>query len=935
MQRYGTARASYGFRNCIQSYGNHESYNCVHRLLLNIQSAVSDLPNNTKFLNVSHNNIVTLHQGSFGHMPLILQLRIDYNNLKNIKTGAFDNLTKLEILDLSNNNISFLPKDVFRGLRNLTYLFLHQNSIDFIQVELLRPLVSLRFLNLSSNYLKSFHEIVESIQPLQRLKSLFVCSNSLTSLSHTHNLPLSLSQLFICNNRLQELHCDKNLFINVKYLDLSCNNLTSPSLQSLNLTKMIYLNMQYNKYFDIYKFIQNSSISLSNIDYSGLGLTNRSKISELCYYLKGINMTSLSLLGNEIKFLPENTLENCTVKNTVDLSRNKIKDVNCLRFMYRSEFKTLIVEHNLLKELKSCVNRAKFSNLTYISFRFNRIWSVNEHAFSYAPNLQELKLNINNIIFLKKHSFSGLKSLKSLRLDNNLIPDIYPNLFDDLTELRILNFRNNRLSVIFDNVFQRLGNLTILDLGGNKITHLENNSLYGLQSLSKLYLDGNKIQTISSDTFRSIQNTLQVLDLMANRLSFESSREYFSPFYKLNKLYDMKLQNQQPFGLIVIPYGFFKGLTSLRLLDLAQNRLTHLHANVFDELGQLVYLSLSDDCNGIQNLPDGIFKNLFSLRSLNLENICLQTLNPHVFSNLTKLRKLQLMKNALKHINIDILKNMTSLTYLDIRKSPITCTCNNEPLKQWLSQPQVHVVFPYNLSCSDNPNSYFHDFDIKVCDMKLKLQLFCVSLTIVLLFTVIPIVYGKSYWHIKYNYFLFIAWLHERWKSNKEMYKYDAFVSYNTHDEEWVYKTMLPTLESCSPSPALRLCLHHRDFQLGRDIIDNIVDSIHNSRKTVCVVSRSYLRSEWCSLEMQLASYKLFDEMRDVLVLLLLEDIPDRELSTYHRMRKVMLKKTYISWPSEQEAQKLFWAKLIKALRGSNTVEMAEGWKNNVTKHAL
>lgn len=39
----------------------------------------------------------------------------------------------------------------------------------------------------------------------------------------------------------------------------------------------------------------------------------------------------------------------------------------------------------------------------------------------------------------------------------------------------------------------------------------------------------------------------------------------------------------------------------------------------------------------------------------------------------------------------------------------------------------------------------------------------------------------------------------------------------------------------------------------GKPIMENITDAIYNSRKTICVISRSYLQSEWCSREIQVA----------------------------------------------------------------------------------
>ncbi|OCT72995.1 hypothetical protein XELAEV_18035976mg [Xenopus laevis] len=920
---------SYGFRNCIQSPENIHSYNCVFRELTDIKSAVDDLSSDVQFLNVSHNNILTLHQGSFQHMPFLHTLRLNNNSLQHLDPGAFENLTMLEYLDLSSNLISNLSKEMFLGLQNVSYLFLNDNLLSFIHPEAFRHLTNLQLFNLSMNNLHNFEKFVQSIHPLQKLNTLMLCSNQISSLNHTHRLPFTLQILFLCKNHLTTMDCQHDFFLNVSSLDLSYNNISTSSLQTMDLRQVKHLSLAFNDNLDILTFIQNSTAPIRRIDYSGLNLNNDSKLKILCRYLKGFTMNSLNLLENNIRKLSSGTLTECPIKTTLDLSRNRLKGLGCLEFMKGSNVENLFLEHNLLKELITCSKANHFPNLRYISFRYNRIWIVKSNSFHFAPNLQTLYLNINNIVFLERYALSGLRNLTELRLDNNLITDLYENSFDDLTELMILNLRNNRVSVIFSRVFHSLRKLRTLDLGGNKITQLKSQSFYGLQSLSKLYLDGNQIKEISIHVFSYVQSTLLVLDLKSNKLHFNSARETFSPFHNLSKLYDLKLQAQQPYGLTAIPQGFFKGLKSLKSLYLAQNRISSLSSNVFDELSQLTYLSLAEDCNGIQKLPSGIFKNLRNLHVLDLENICLQYMKMEVFSNLTNLKRVLLTKNALQHINIKVFENMTQLKYLDLRKCPLSCTCNNAELQMWFKKAPVQIIHPYNLTCPDKEKSYFHDFDTNVCDMEIKLNLFCSSFPSILLFIIIPIVYSKFYWMLKYNYFLFVAWLHERWKSEKELYKYDAFVSYNTHDEEWVYKTMLPMLENS----ALRLCLHHRDFQLGRDIIDNIVDSIHNSRKTICVVSRSYLQSEWCSLEMQLASYKLFDEMRDVLVLILLDEIPDRELSTYHRMRKLMLKKTYITWPTEPEAQQLFWAKVEEAVSGQRPSEVVVGAKIRELNH--
>nr|XP_023996084.1 toll-like receptor 13 [Salvelinus alpinus] len=144
---------------------------------------------------------------------------------------------------------------------------------------------------------------------------------------------------------------------------------------------------------------------------------------------------------------------------------------------------------------------------------------------------------------------------------------------------------------------------------------------------------------------------------------------------------------------------------------------------------------------------------------------------------------------------------------------------------------------------------------------------------------------------------------------NQEKYRYDAFVSYNTHDEPWVLRELLPELEG---QQGWKLCLHHRDFQPGKPIIENITDAIYGSRKTICVISHHYLESEWCSREIQVASFRLFDEQKNVLILVFLEEIADQQLSPYHSMRRLLKRQTYLSWLRAGEYTGVFWQKLLE-----------------------
>lgn len=97
--------------------------------------------------------------------------------------------------------------------------------------------------------------------------------------------------------------------------------------------------------------------------------------------------------------------------------------------------------------------------------------------------------------------------------------------------------------------------------------------------------------------------------------------------------------------------------------------------------------------------------------------------------------------------------------------------------------------------------------------------------TIIFLITVTPILYVKLYWTFKYSYFVFRAWFSDQWRRlrEKEDCIYDAFISYNSSDEQWVMEQLLPNLEGNGSN--FKLCLHHRDFEVGRNIVDNIVSA--------------------------------------------------------------------------------------------------------------
>uniref|UniRef100_A0A8C6TAR4 Toll-like receptor 21 n=1 Tax=Neogobius melanostomus TaxID=47308 RepID=A0A8C6TAR4_9GOBI len=908
---------TYSFKNCNTAHSENKTFICHRRREENVSAIVSDLPSSAINLRICFNYIEHIPNQSFTHLPNLTQLSLDQNNISTLDERAFQNLQQLQMLNLTLNSISHLEPLLFQDLHNLRHLALAQNKIKVLPGHIFSTTLKLKMLILEENYLFDFSQIVSSVSHLQSLTTIKLSLNKLTSLEHSNaSLPRSLSNLYVRRNNLSSLGCRQSFLSHLQYLDLSFNpRLSTDAFQGVDLAQLNHLSLQATN-VNIIHFLNISNISANSVDFSGTGLNNDSRLEEFCKVLgrKVDNVTNLTLKSNGIHRLSSTSLQYCP------------KYIEKLDLI-----KVFEAEHNNLKQLEFCRGQRPFKNLKYLSYRYNYILIVEDYAFHPTPNLVNLSLNINRIAWFGRNALHGLTKLKNLRLDNNLLTDLYRETFQNLLNLETLNLASNRISVIFNNTFKSLRNLKTLDLGDNKITHIEKQGLHGLASLSKLFLNDNNLKEIDTSLYYAFSDKLKVLSLESNLVRF-LSRTTSSPFINLSQLTELNLGRQQPFGLTLLPRNFFRGLHSLKSLHLTNNHISHLAPDAFDDLTELDFLNLEYCCVGGVQLQSGVFKNLRNLTRLIVENMGLQNFSNKVFGNLTKLQSLQLNRNVMHSIDVDTLESLKNLKYMDIRGVPLTCNCENSLLQNWtINNPSVQVVYLLDHPCQDSTKDRFYNFPTNVCYVDLGQFLCFTTAAVIFLFTVVPIVFVKLYWTLKYSYFVFRAWFSEQWRrlrDEEENCVYDAFISYNFSDEQWVFEQLVPNLEGNGSS--FKLCLHHRDFEVGRNIVDNIVSAVYSSRKTICVVSRNFLQSEWCSLEIQLASYRLFDEHRDVLLLVFLESITERQMSYYHRMRKVMLKKTYLQWPGSDctdpaQAQKLFWSQLRRAMKANSQCETESG----------
>ncbi|NWV53122.1 TLR22 protein, partial [Daphoenositta chrysoptera] len=280
---------------------------------------------------------------------------------------------------------------------------------------------------------------------------------------------------------------------------------------------------------------------------------------------------------------------------------------------------------------------------------------------------------------------------------------------------------------------------------------------------------------------------------------------------------------------------------------------------------------------------------------------------------------LSVRRNKLNSFSKEEFESFKRMELLDASDNNFICSCEFLSfIHHEAGIAQVLVGWPDEYMC-DSPLAVrgaqvgtVH-LSLMECHRSLVVSMIC---TLVFLVILLLVAIGYKYhvvWYVRMTW----AWLRAKRKPKRAPPKdvcYDAFVSYSENDSDWVENTMVRELEQACPP--FRLCLHKRDFVPGKWIVDNIIDSIEKSHKTLFVLSEHFVQSEWCKYELDFSHFRLFDENNDAAILVLLEPIQSKAIpKRFCKLRKIMNTKTYLEWPAGEEQQQMFWFNLKIALR--------------------
>uniref|UniRef100_A0A8C9ZKK0 Toll-like receptor 13 n=1 Tax=Sander lucioperca TaxID=283035 RepID=A0A8C9ZKK0_SANLU len=914
---------AYSLKNCSINYSKDALADvvlyCSERKLVTVPD---DIPRDVSVVYLWYNQIEQINRDDFRDLSKLRILWLDTNQIAHVDNGSFIHLVALTSLHMANNKLTDLTGNLFQGLSHLTMLDLSGNNIQSIHTSAFLPLSRLETVILDSNKLQQVTDIQPILQ-LPLIQKLSIRGNLFPSFETKDlllNVPSSLKVLDVSDNdKFDKFSITTQIFPHLEMIDLSrCGHVAGwkwdiPDKTLLRNITQLYFSYPLIAFEEIRKVLQ----SLDSLMYLRLNYMEKwiakGLLATVC---KIPTLKKLDLYWNHVPNLSVKLVA-CSELSELDLSSTSMTELSkgSIRLMEQLRFLTL--ETNLLTKVPDDIRT--LSSLEILNIGDNMISELSCEDFTNTTRLRELDLHTNHIAKLERCVFESLNDLKVLDMSDNLLWTLGGAFKIGLKKLEFLDLSNNFLLILEKGDFQSLGSLKRLNVvwkhkafnGLNNLSNLSvspplkfENKFTGLQQLENLTID------FINDGFKGPQPIF-----------------YYKDFFHLKSMKVLTVICKGyhigfPFD---IPSEMLQAMKHLEDFTAENFYISAPDVDTFQINCQLKSLTIRQ--TDLSDLDPGLFQPMPHLQVLDFSESKIKSLDFLFQSNLSALKCLKLSDNEITVINETVFQFLPALTYLDLQNNPFTCDCSNAGFIQWVkNNKQTQVVNAYQYTCSfpvAEQGNKLLDFDIQFCWMDVSFLCFISSTCVVVLTLLASFIYHFLRWQLAYAYHLFRAFLYDsRKRKAGAHHRYDAFISYNVHDKAWVYQEMLPALEG---EQGWRLCLHHRDLQPGKPIVENITDAIYGSRKTICVITRHYLQSEWCSREIQMASFRLFDEQKDVLVLLFLEEIPAHQLSPYYRMRKMVKKRTYLSWPQASQHTGVFWQNVGRALEtGDAPTETAD-----------
>ncbi|CAC5408888.1 unnamed protein product [Mytilus coruscus] len=803
-----------------------------------------------------------------------------------MKIPRFPNV--IQSLVLQGNRISEVENDTFKNNSFLRILDLSQNKIFVLWTRSFEGLNDLHSLDISDNYLSSDNKSFQNgcFSPLRKLEHLNLKKNK----PNEDQIDLS-SLVSLKSLRMDIIAVKEGVVFRKEYSALKHLTILDVS----GSTGICSINNLIPESFESVIQIEELDLSFCNINKIQRGTFSKMK-----------NITHLDISGNIcLQFKEFGNV-------THDLQFSAIKVLK-LNKIYSAYHLNTILPTDVLKPLINTTLKELYCDA-------NRIQIIEAGGLTYLPNtLQHISMRKNELSFGTFIFDVSKLSIKSADLS---LMYSFHNPFEYLLHCPSHQAIQER-SIYADNSKYHL---TPPNLARLKHLSLKTNYTWVLpvpENVSTLvYKECGMRYKIRSLTITN--NIIEDIDVSRN--AFYS---WIGPIRNLNHLKHVNLSHN--LCSFVSQYFFSPDMVNLRTLHVQNNMLgtvlsEDVDGKILDNLHNLEEINLSQ--NRIPTLPRNFFKAQSKMKCLNLKNNLLETIVFRI-SHMTNLKILYLSNNKLLHINSYARQQLNSLKRqsdfsINLENNPLQCTCDDIKFVKWMVSTESHLENVHLYTCESTKGK--KQILVNVMDIYLGLKKACysydllavgISGTILIFISILcgGLVY-RYRWKIRYFYYMVKIRHHERrpnlWDDDCKDYMYDVFVSYADDDRFFVHTTLLQKLEK---EAGIELCLHFRNFLPGNDIATNIISAIHNSRKTVIIMSNNFLNSYWGMYEFNMAKMESIYERRkeNILFLVFYEQIQTRDLPL--QILELVQSQSYIEYPNDEHGNEVFWNQLITALR--------------------
>ncbi|XP_028330609.1 toll-like receptor 13 isoform X2 [Gouania willdenowi] len=804
---------SFSLKNCSYSSSEEDAeYIMVECERHGLTVVPPDIPQNATTLSVAVNSIVQINRTDLQGLSRLKSLRCDFNLISHIESGAFTDLGNLIIIVLNNNKLTYLVDNMFLGLSKLEDLSLSSNQISLISPLAFQSLNSIKSIHLGLNNL---HQVADIIPVLSNptLKTLVLFHNNFSSFQ-TDDLPESasnLTSLMIGLNPLKKFNITKDVFPHLKELNL--DGCTKDLVWAVGNKKFLQaltdltIGGSYIT-FDTYTAMIQASGSLKRLELYNMNLVLVADVVEIACRIPSLQ--TLLLTEAELGTVDDKLLCACSKLTELKLPNDQLTNMSDHSLQSMTQLRILWLNNNHFSKLPVTIR--ELSLLEILDLSYNFLSKLDCLDFHDLKKMKSINLNSNRISSLQECLFETLLDLENLDIGNNSVFSVGDSFKVNLGKLELLNLQNNQLDVIYPGTFRNLSSLHKLNIESWQNYVVFHGAFEGLDNLQSLTLT---LFEFTEELFMGLPQLKTLSLLMPVNVNHKISMQINTkPFTDLPHLKKLTVVIDGSHQLDISP-DLLSGLRSLEIL-LAENFFkASVHLDTFRFTPKLKNLQIVH--SDLSDLTPELFWYIPDLKELDLSNNKLKSLDFLAQAKLLALSVLKLSNNDLSVINETVFQFLPALRYLDLSDNPLTCECSNSGFMQWIqTNNQTQVVNGYQYICAFPvrlQGEHFLDFDVHSCWMDESFLCFISSTCLIMFVLLTSFIYHFLRWHLTYAYYLFVAFLYDNSRKKAGTpHRYDAFISYNVHDEAWVYRELLPVLEG---QQGWTLCLHHRDFEPG------------------------------------------------------------------------------------------------------------------------